>query len=211
MNEFNNILLEEFGGSYLLNTITRKEAILNSITNSSISIMIGWTNLGLSISLDSVIGLKYFEEVESVMTNVIKESGLQTNYFGGKQNTINIFERIEKNEIRRDEKSDFRLGIQRIRKTVQDKIETKLACLDSIQDLALYVNGLNEVQLSEFLTNPTLIRKLAINKLANNTYKIEDEVEKIKKQYQDAENNYPNIFKNYNKAIEIYSELIESS
>ena len=211
MNELKDILQEEFETSYQINKINKQEAILTSKSNAANSIMIGWTNLGLSISFDSVIGLKNYREVETIMTKVVKESQIQINCFGKTQNTINIFRKIEKNETNYINNDNLRVQIQKIKRIVEDEIESTFDKVSSVQKLAQHVNTLNEKEISEFLSNPTLIRKLAINIVADKEFRIDNEVNRIKGEYHDAEIQYPEVFKNYTNAIEIFDKLIKSS
>ncbi len=211
MKELKDILKNSFEDSFQIGRINKQEAILTSKSNEANSIIIGWTSLGLSLTFDSVIGLKYYAEVESIMTSVINKSQIQVNYFGKQQSTINVFKRLERTEINYKDSDEIKKEICKIKKVVKDEIEPIWDKLDSVQKLANHVNRLNDAELSEFLSNPTLIRKLAINRLADKAYRIEDEIKRIKKEYSDAENQYPKVFNNYSNAINVLEKQLNSS
>lgn len=191
-------LEEIFSDKFTIKRVNKQGTLLVYKNDVKTSIYIGWTNLGQSISVDSVIGLRYFKEIEELVKPILKEFNIVYPSFGNVESTYNCFKRCSKNEISKDDSIGLKRILDEVSKNILKIEEECFSLTESINDLEFYITKLDDEKISEFLSNPVLIRKYAISYLVNQDDK---ELSSMVSEYESAILSYPQIFANHDKAL----------
>lgn len=191
-------LEEIFSDKFNIKRVTKQGGLLAYKKDSNTSIFIGWTNLGQTISIDSIIGLRYFPKIEELIRPILKEYNIVYPSFGNIDSTYNYFIRCSKNEIDKDDVIKIRQLLNEVYENIGIIEKECFSITETLSDLESYVVNLNEEKLSEFLCNPVLIRKYAINYLVNQDDK---NLSSMVREYENAIISYPQIFANHDKAL----------
>jgi len=182
MEILKTVLTNKFENSYDLERINKFGALLNSKSNSTSFIFLDWSFVGFSVAINSIIGLKSYKEIDIIMNQIIKESEIQINYFGDKNCTVNIFKKFNSIEVDYKNQSELIAQIDLIESVIIKDIIPIFDKIEGLKELHDYIEQLNEKELSEFLTNPVLLRKLLIRSQVERIPNLEEEINLIKNQ-----------------------------
>lgn len=191
-------LEEIFSNKFNIIRVNKQGSLLTYKDDINTSVYIGWTNLGQSITIDSIIGLRYFEKIEKAVRPILKENEINYPSFGNIESTYNYFVRCSKNEVEKDDNGGIRELLYEVDETIKNIEEDCFNITETITDLKNYIKDFNEEELSEFLCNPVLIRKYAINYLIDQD---DNDLCSMVSEYESAIKSYPQIFANHDKAL----------
>lgn len=209
-----NVINEIFSSAYQIKIESDGLTLEKKGSKIPAAIVIDWMSQAESIKLrKGFMALMRFDEVETILQPVLEEYQINKGLWGNWPSTINrIFEysdinvSINKNSREvdinnKDALREFFTNVKEGLKLVEKEFFNKFS---SLKDVYEYMPSLDEEELSEFISNPVLLREMVIKVLCDDNTDIDDLANSVMDEYNESEQY------NHSDATQDLSEVLKN-